>query len=108
MATLTYQQSGVLGKTLTLAAASGGGDKVAPTERGGLLVRNAAVSSITVTIVTSGLDQYGLAIPDITFVVGAGATAVFGPFPKDLAATDGLVSITYSAVVTVTVAAVKF
>lgn len=106
MATLNYQQSQILGLAVTLTPASAGGDKVPTTERGALLVRNGDVSAKTVTVVTPGNDKYGQARADVPVVVAAGATALIGPFPSDLAGADGLVEITYSAVTSVTVAAV--
>jgi hypothetical protein len=42
MATLTYKQPGITGTDPGFAAASGGGDKVAPNDRGYLHVRNAS------------------------------------------------------------------
>lgn len=106
MATLAYQQSKIIGTELTFVAASAGGDKVAPADRGALLVRNGDASAKTVTVVTPGSTKYAQADPDVAVVVAAGATAVIGPFPQDLGGTDGLVSITYSAVTSVTVAAI--
>lgn len=106
MATLSYQQSQILGLAVALTAASAGGDKVPTTERGALLVRNGDVAAKTVTVTTPGNDKYGQARPDIAITVAAGATALIGPFPSDLAGSDGLVDITYSAVTSVTVAAV--
>jgi hypothetical protein len=106
MATLAYQQSKIGGTELTFAAASVGGDKVAPADRASLLVKNASAGAITVTVVTPGSTKYGQADPDVAVVVAAGATTAIGPFPQDLGGTDGLVSITYSAVTSVTVAAI--
>lgn len=107
MATLTPQQATVLGAAFAPVAASGGGDKVAPSSRGALLVENGGVGSITVTIVVPGSTDYGQAEPDYTVTVAAGASKLIGPFPADLADSDGLVSITYSGVTSVTVAAIQ-
>lgn len=106
MATLAYQQSKLAGSTITSVAASAGGDKVTPNGRGALLVTNGDVASKTVTVVTPGNTQYGQDDPDVAVTVAAGATALIGPFPQGLAGTDGLVAITYSAVASVTVAAI--
>jgi hypothetical protein len=106
MATLTAQSVSVTGTDVTMAAASAGGDKVAA---GCVLhVRNGSGSSINVTILTPGNDKYGLARPDIVKAVGAGVQTAFRLDQYDLAdpADSYLISITYSAVTTVTVGAV--
>jgi hypothetical protein len=107
VSTLAYQQSDILGTAFTTAAASGGGDKVAPHPRGCVLVDNGSGSSITVTVTTPGTDKYNQARADIPITVAAGASKLIGPFPQDLASdVDGLVAIGYSDVTTVTVAAI--
>ena len=61
----------------------------------------------TVTVVVPGNTRYGQADPDVTITVPAGGTSLIGPLPRDLAdPADGLVHITYSAVTSLTVAAV--
>jgi hypothetical protein len=108
MAALPTQSASPTGTTLTMAAASGGGDTFVPGSSTVLLVRNGDASSKTVTIVRPG-TTYGTADPDIAVTVAAGAIAVLGPYPSDLAdPTDGQIDVTYSAVTSVTVAAVKF
>lgn len=108
MATLPYVQVGIAGTNPGLVAAAAGGDKVAPNERGALHVRNGSGASINVTVVVPGNTKYGQANPDVVVAVPAGADRLIGPFPSDLAdPADGLVAITYSAVTTVTVAAVQ-
>lgn len=108
MATLVYQKAALGGRTVTAVAASVGGDKVAPNDRGVLSVRNGSGGSINVTIKVPGNTRFGQAEPDVVVAVPAGAEKVFGPFPRALAASvDGLVEINYSAVTTVTVAAVS-
>lgn len=105
MATLTTQDVPVTGKTITMGAAAGGGDKVPPGCV--LVVRNGDASPKTVTIVVPGNTEFGVADPDFTFSVAAGALAMFGPLPSTLADPDTrLIDITYSAVTSVTVAAV--
>ncbi len=107
MATLGYTQPTIAGTNPGFASATGGGDKVAPSDRGYLHVRNAGDSPVTVTIATPGNDKYGQARPDIPVTVPAGADRVIGPFPADLAdPSDGLVAVTYSGVTSVTVAAI--
>jgi hypothetical protein len=107
MATLTYQQATATGATVTMAAASAGGDKVRPNPNGAVLVRNADASPHTVTVAVPGNTKYGQADPDITVTVAAGAFKLIGPLPQDLASSvDGLVALTYDGVTSVTVAAV--
>lgn len=104
MATLTAAQAGIAGVDPGFVAASAGGDKVAPTTRGALLVRNGSGGSITVTIAWPGNSKYGVANPDPTIAVPAGEDRIIGPFGSDLADTDGLVAITYSGVTSLEVA----
>lgn len=102
MAQISKQQAKVQGTTLTYGAAAAG-DKVAPDDDAALHVLNGSGSTITVTIATPGNDKYGQARPDIAVPVAAGAHAVIGPFPDDLAdPTDGLVAISWSSTTTVT------
>lgn len=107
MATLTYQSADVLGSAFTMQAAAGGGDKVAPAEHGAVLVTNGGGSPITITVTVPGTTEYGQAEPDYTVSVGAGASKLIGPFDADLAGVDGLVSLAYSGVTSVTVAAIS-
>lgn len=108
MATLLAQQANVSGVAITYAAASGGGDKFGPSPRRHFRVKNGSGGAITVTIVVPGTTKYALAQPDITASVGAGAEYCFGPFPDDLGdpADNGLISVTYSGVTSLTVAVV--
>lgn len=71
-----------------------------------LLVFNGSGSPITATTKTPATDQYGSAIADIVSPsIGAGAYAVLGPFPADLAdPTTGLVNVTLSSVASVKIA----
>lgn len=107
MATLAYTQVGIAGVAAPAAAATGGGDKVAPNDRGALLVTNGGGGSITVTIAVPGNTKYGQANPDVAVAVAAGATKLIGPLPADLAdPSDGLIAISYSGVSSVSVGAV--
>lgn len=109
MATLPYRKVAIAGTNPQLQAAAVGGDKVAPNDHGCLMVRNGSGASITVTVAVPGNTKYGQAEPDVAVSVPAGADRFIGPFGEDLGdrATDGLVAITYSAVTTVTVAALE-
>lgn len=106
MAVLPIQNAVTAGTDVTMASASAGGDKVAVGCV--LLVRNGSGGSINVTIVRPGNDKYGVAIPDLVKAVGAGVMAAFRLDQPDLPdpADSYLISITYSAVTSVTVGAV--
>ena len=107
MATLDTQQVQATGTAITYVAATAGGDKIRPSGPA-IHVKNASAAAVTVTIVTPNTVQ-GQAIGDIAISVPAGAERMAGPFPaRDFANTaDGLVDITYSAVASVTVAAIR-
>lgn len=106
MAQLAYQQIAITGLEATFAAATGGGDTVAPDDRGFIRVKNGGGSPITVTIVRPG-SQFGQANPDIPVTVTNAEERDIGPLPRELADTDGLIDITYSGVTSVTVAALR-
>lgn len=103
MALLTYQRPQLSGTAVTYSAASAGGDTIGQTTGGSLRVKNGSAGTITVTVVTPGNTRYGQADPDIPVSVAAGAEVAIGPFP-DALAVDGVISVTYSAVTSVTVA----
>jgi hypothetical protein len=104
MANLTPQSTSVIGTSLTLSPATVTvGDTVPVNSK--VILRNGSGSSINVTIVTPGNDQYGIARPDVVTAVANGAMYAFGgPFPADLAdpANSYLVTLICSAVTSVT------
>src|SRR4051812_43420173 len=103
MATLATQSITTAGITPTFAAAAGGGDKCLPGAGTYLHIKNGGGGSITVTLVTPATVDT-LAVGDRAVAVGAGAEAkiaVPDTLYRDPA--DGLASITYSGVTTVTV-----
>jgi hypothetical protein len=103
MATLQTQQIGPAGLTPVYVAAAGGGDEFEPGNRTFFHIKNGDASSHTVTFVTPG-TAYGQAIADETVTVPAGAERMIGRFPAEgFAGSDSLVSVTYSAVTSVTV-----
>lgn len=106
MAVIDYQKLSHLGSAATFVAAAGGGDKVLPNARGLVLIRNADATATTVTIVVPG-TAYGIARPDYTLSVAAGATGAFSGLPPDLLDTDGYISLTYSKVTSLTIAVVE-
>ena len=108
MATLTTQNIDTDGLVPTYAAASGGGDKMLPGEHDFLHVKNGGGSSITVTLVTPSTVDSTLAVGDRAITVTNGTDQMIR-VPSDLYRdpADGLASITYSGVTTVTVAAIR-
>ena len=107
MATLAVQQIPVTGFTPSFAAAGAGGDAANPDDRVFLRVKNGSAGAINVTIVVPG-SLYGQALADPVVVVPATVGDVLINLPSALAdPATGLVSWTYSAVTTVTVALVR-
>lgn len=106
MATLTNQSvRATNGTVVAYAAATAGGDKVTPSPSTLLLVRNASAGAVTVTLDATGLVFNGQSVPDTTVSVPAGADAFIPVTSEYRNPTDGLAAITYSAVASVTVAA---
>jgi hypothetical protein len=105
VALLAPQIVPVTGLEATYTSASDGGDTIAPDNGLVLHVRNADASDKTVTVVRPGA-QYGQANPDVAVVVTAGENR-FIKIPRELADTDGLIDVTYSAVTSVTVALLR-
>lgn len=109
MATLTVQEIAYTGLEATYASAAGAGDQVAAGEETFLHIKNGSGSDITVTVETPGTVS-GIAIVDPDTVVTAGEERFIGPLGKALFGdpTDSnLVSITYTDVTTLTIAAIK-
>lgn len=107
MALLQYQQSSINGEQIDYTAADAAGDTIRPDERGAVIVRNGSAGAVTVTVVVPG-TEYGQPRPDVPVSVPAGTDWMIGPFPRDLAdQADALVDIIYSAVASVTRAAVR-
>lgn len=109
MANLTVQSVSRAGLNPSFGAAAGGGDTFLPSDETFLYVKNASGVSVTVTVVTPGSVIPDVAIADVAVAVPAGQDRVIGPFPAQFFAdpTDGLADITYSAVTSVTVAAIQ-
>ena len=107
MATLTTQPVNPSGLGPTYVAASAGGDKVAPGPTVFLHAKNASGGAITVTVNSQTLCNQGFD-HDLVVSVPAGADRMIGPLTADryAAPADGLVSITYSGVTSLTVAAI--
>ncbi len=111
MALLTAQNVATTGLEATYAAAAGGGDTVVPDERTFLHYKNASGGDITITLVCETACSYGTGSPthDRVIVCTAGEERFIptGPANRFADATTGLVSITYSGVTTLTVAAIR-
>jgi len=107
MAFLVPQQVPVTGITPAFVAAGAGGDTCQPDDRTFLRVKNGSGGAITVTVVVPGSD-YAQAKPDVAVSVPATTGDVLIHLPASLAdLATGLISWTYSAVTTVTVALVR-
>lgn len=106
MALIAPQSIPITGLEATYAACTVGGDTVAPNERGFLHVKNGHSSPQTVTIVVPG-TRFGQANPDVAVVVTNGEERMIGPLSRELKGTDGLISITYSGVTSLTIAAIR-
>lgn len=107
MATLQTQQISPAGTVPSYAAATSGGDEFQVDTHTFLHVKNADSSSHTVTVVTPGTIG-GEAIGDAVVAVPATSEKMIGPFdPEIFRGSDGLAQINYSAVVSVTVAAIR-
>lgn len=91
---------------VTYSAASAGGDTMQP--GAALHVKNASGAPITVTITSQVKCNQGVQ-HDVVVTVPAGSDRLIGPLPASRFAspTTGLVAIAYSAVASVTVAAIS-
>lgn len=109
MATLATQNVSRAGVAPSYAAAAGGGDKFTPDHETFLHVKNASAGSLNVTVVTPRTDALGNAVSDNVVAVPAAGERLIGPFPAEHYAdpTDGLASITYSGVTSLTVGAFR-
>jgi hypothetical protein len=108
MATLTPQAISIAGLTPSFSAASAGGDKLPPGTHIFLRVKNGGASAVTVTVAANPTAS-GLTVTSPTVSVAAAGDVLIGPFPSNdfAAAADGLVAVSYSAVTSVTVAALR-
>ena len=108
MATLTVQTASLAGAVPTFVAAAGGGDELPNTGRQIFYVKNGDGSPHDVTINSVATCDQGFD-HNVTVTVAAGVEKIIGPFPtarwNDTG--TGRVAVTYSAVTSVTVAAVR-
>lgn len=108
MATLTATTISRAGQSLAGAAAGASGDQWANTGKEFLIVTNASIASINVTLdIQKTVD--GQAVTDPIVAVGAGITKIIGPFPTGAYnnSTTGRAGCTYSAYADVTVKVIK-
>lgn len=104
MATITPVAVTAAGAAVPKSAASGGGDSIHNAAGATLLVLNAAVAPITVTLAGAvNCSQGGL--HNKAFTVAAGADEQIPVPAQCVDPTTGFCAVTYSAVTTVTVAA---
>ena len=112
MATLTTQSVVATGLTPTYSSAAGGGDKVRPGDRVFIHVKNGGGGSVTVTVddVLSVAPAGAAAFdPDLEVVIEPSGERMIGPIVENRFrdTSDGLASITYSGVTSVTIAALR-
>lgn len=107
MALLSTQTVDVDGQVITLAAAAGGGDTFNPGNGVSLRVKNGDASAKTVTVESHVPCNQG-GTHNLVVVVAAGDTVDIGPLPASrFGDAAGVGHITYSAVTSVTIAAVR-
>ncbi len=110
MAALTIQTMTASGLAPTTVSAAGGGDTVAVSsgdDRTFLYINNGGGSPITVTLTDPGKTPAGSSATNPTVTVTNGTFKFIPLSPNLIDASTGLVSVGYSAVTTVTVAAVR-
>ncbi len=106
MALLSAQAPSQAGTDIAFAAAAAGGDTFRPGDTTSLRVKNASTAAVTVTINSARACDQG-ASHNLAVSVPAGGEREIGPFPAArFAGPGGLVSVTYSATASVTVAVV--
>lgn len=108
MATLTPQTITVTGMNPVYSAAAAG-SKIQCSDRMFLHVKNAAGSSMTVTLAATATSHGQKAADVVVTVPATTGDAMIGPIFADLYAglSDGLATITYSSTTSVTVAAIR-
>jgi hypothetical protein len=107
MAQLTVQKIALIGITPVFNVAAVGGDTFINNGRTFLHVKNGGASSITVTIDSKVLSNYGTDV-DIVITIPAGSEKIFGMFDQVRFGSNlGIANIAYSAVTSVTVAVIS-
>jgi hypothetical protein len=104
---LPVQQVARTGLIPAYSAANADGHSIANDGRVFHHVKNGSGSSINVTMPTP-VTVDDLAVADLVVAIAAGAEKMIGPFPPGIYnQADGTMHVDYSAVTTVTVAAVR-
>lgn len=107
MAQLTVQTSNLAGLNKTYVSADVAGDTFLNDGQTYLFVKNAGASSINVTVTAVTQCNHG-SLHNVVVAVPAGAEVQIGKFdPARFNNASGLVSVSYSAVTSVTVAVVR-
>jgi hypothetical protein len=106
LAELTRQTISRAGLDPTYATAAGGGDTVRVGPNLFLHVKNGDASPHTVTVVTPNTYE-GLAVADLAVTVPATDERMIGPIGDVFRGANGLASITYDGVTSVTIAALR-
>lgn len=108
MAALTVQNVARSGLNPTYGAAAGGGDTFVNDGQVVLHVKNGGGSSINVTVDSTAPTGVGLAQADAVVAVPNAGERMIGPFPPGaFNDANGAVAVAYSAVTSVTVAAIR-
>lgn len=107
MAALSYQRVKVSGLDVVHSPADVAGDLVPASDTGFIVVTNGSAAAVTVTVKVPGNTEFGLPEPDVTVSVPASDSAFIGPMSRGLVNHDvNAIELAYSAVTSVTVAAV--
>lgn len=106
MALLNVQKASLTGLAPTFTAAAAGGDAFVNDGRTLLYVKNGGASEITVTVNSQQPCNYGFD-HDLQVAIPASGERIIGPFRQDrFNDANGQVVVTYTAVTSVTVAAI--
>jgi len=111
MANLALQNIAATGSVVSTSSAAAGGDTVTPAsandDRCFLQVTNGGGSSINVTVTDPGVTPAGNAGSSVVVAVAASATKLIALPPGAINPANGQIAIAYSAVASVTVAALR-
>ena len=108
MATLAVQATSRSGLLKSLAAAAVGGDEFVNTGSEFILIENASVGVITLTIATPQVIDTDLQVAERTVALAATSDYLIGPFPTGAYNdANAKVQLTYSGVTTLTIGIFK-
>lgn len=108
MAALTVLTSSLSAQNLGAAAAESGGDTFVNDGRVILYFKNTNATTRTITIVTAATILGSLSIGDVSVSIAQNEEKIVGPFPvRYFNNSSGQVSISYSGVTNLTVAAIQ-